>query len=256
MIFSNLRLRNIQPMCPICGMSGRAFTPLPQAHREQALKYGYPYMGKGETISLETYGCPQCNASDRERLYAHWLQIWIDAAILGRNIRVIHFAPEHMLSTYIQQLKLFEQYETADLMMENVTHRHVDLMQLPFAANTYDFLLCSHVLEHVPDDAKALQELYRILKPGGAGLIMAPIIPELPMTIEDPAETSAEVRWRRFGQDDHVRLYAHDDYVRRIENAGFAVKQFGVDYFGSDTFTALGLKASSLLYVALKPVVV
>lgn len=248
----NLRRRNLQPFCPICGASGIGFSPLPEHYREMSRQHGFALFGNSEMTSLETYMCKQCGASDRERLYAHWLQKSVDAGLLPRDIGVIHFAPEALLSRYIRHVQLFARYETADLMMPDVDHRGVDLMRLPFADSSYDLFLCSHVLEHVRDDGVALRELRRILKPGGAGLVMAPIAIDLPLTIEDPDETSPQVRWARFGQDDHVRLYSHDDYVRRIERAGFKVMQFGSGYFGSDAFAALGLKPTSILYIALK----
>ncbi len=250
----NLRRRNLQPFCPICGGSGRSFAPLPEYYREMSERHGFKYFGTGEMTASETYACAQCGASDRERLYAHWLQRSVDQGMLPRSISVMHFAPEAMLEKYLRHVRLFDNYSTADLMMDGVDHRGVDLMQLPFSDGSVDFFICSHVLEHVADDSRALQELWRITKPGGAGLVMAPIALGLTTTIEDPTETSPAIRWARFGQDDHVRLYAHADYVARIERAGFKVMQFGIEYFGADTFAALGLKPSSILYIALKDV--
>lgn len=129
---------------------------------------------------------------------------------------------------------------------------HVDLQNLPFKNDTYDFFICSHVLEHVADDRKAIGELYRITKPGGSGLLMAPICMDIDQTIEDPLIESESERWRLFGQNDHVRLYSHNDYVARIEEAGFSLRQMTRDDFGEDVFRRLGLQSTSILYVVSK----
>lgn len=133
---------------------------------------------------------------------------------------MIHFAPEPALSKHIRQKRYFASCETADMEMPGVDHR-VDLQALPFEDDSRDFFICSHVPEHVADDRKAIRELYRITRPGGGGLLMAPICPDIGKTQEDPSITSESERWRLFGQNDHVRLYSHDDYVARIEESGF-----------------------------------
>lgn len=248
-----LRNRNTRSFCTLCGSSGKGFAPLPKFYRQNAEKFGYVFFGRGEMTAPETYSCRRCGASDRERLYAHWLQRSLDSGQLSRSIKVIHFAPERPLWRYLTRERVFQQYETADLVRHDVDYRNIDLMQLPFSADSYDFFICSHVLEHVRDDLLSIRELWRITKPGGSGLLMAPICTGLTATIEDPDETSESERWRRFGQNDHVRLYAHDDYVRRLEAAGFQVFQHDVDHFGAEVFKALGLKPSSILYVVRKP---
>jgi SAM-dependent methyltransferase len=247
-----LRRRQRRSVCPICGADGEGFDPLPDSYRQAAEHYGFVHFGKGEMTALATYFCRRCGASDRERLYAHWLQRCLDGGQLPHGIRVMHFAPEPMLTRYLRETNAFALYETADLTMPEVDHRGVDLTRLSFASASVDFFLCSHVLEHVPDDRAAIAELWRVTKPGGAGLLMAPIATDLQHTIEDPLETSPAQRWRRFGQDDHVRLYAHDDYVARLREGGFTVGQFGRDFFGADTFDALGVKSTSILYVVMK----
>ena len=89
--------------------------------------------------------------------------------------------------------------------------------------NQFDFFICSHVLEHVPDDHKALSELHRILKPGGTGILMVPIILGLEEIDEDPFETDESERWRRFGQHDHVRVYSKEGFLKRARDAGFFI---------------------------------
>jgi hypothetical protein len=81
---------------------------------------------------------------------------------------------------------------------------------------------------------------------------VAPIIVGLEETLQDPSVTDAAGRWRLYGQDDHVRLYAHDDYVNKIRSCGFSVAELGEDYFGEDVFHSLGLTRTSILYVVSK----
>jgi len=106
------------------------------------------------------------------------------------------------------------------------------------------------VLEHVNDDRKAIRELYRILSKIGFGIIVAPICLDINITDEDPNEKIESERWRRFGQNDHVRLYSHNDYVSRIEGEGFTLKQLDIQHFGEEVYSTLGLTKSSILYIA------
>ena len=111
---------------------------------------------------------------------------------------------------------------------------------------------CSHVLEHVPDDKKALCELYRILKPQGLGILMVPIILDLAEIDEEPTVIDETERWRRFGQNDHVRLYSKNGFIKRVKDAGFLIHQYGKDYFGEKLFEQNGITNQSILYVVEK----
>lgn len=237
-------------VCPTCNNKFAVFLPLPDMYRESANQYGFIHFGKGEMTSLETYSCANCGASDRERLYALWIDQQIEKGLFSKNTRVIHFAPEAALSARLKNLKYFD-YKTADLMMDSVDFK-VDLLSMPFENNSFDFFICSHVLEHVESDDQAIKELYRTTAPGGCGILMAPVIVGLEHTLEDPNIKDEAGRWKYFGQNDHVRLYAHNDYVNKIRSHGFHVDELGVDYFGEEAFTTLGLKRTSILYVVRK----
>jgi ubiquinone/menaquinone biosynthesis C-methylase UbiE len=142
-------------------------------------------------------------------------------------------------------------YKTLDWEMEGVDFRE-NIMSISFEDESFELFICSHVLEHVESDDQAIRELYRITKKGGYGILMAPIIIGLDKTIEDPAVKDEANRWRLFGQNDHVRLYAHDDYVNKISSNGFLVEELGERYFGKKVFRSLGLKSTSILYVVTK----
>ena len=234
--------------CPVCKQADASFAAIPEFYRENARQHGFAHYGQGEMTAHDSYTCKRCGASDRERLYVYWMEQEVAAGRLAEGAKVMHFAPEQAMSRLIRASRLFD-YATADLAMKGVDYQ-VDLMDIPFADGTYDFFICSHVLEHVADDGKAIRELRRITRDGGCGILMAPIIVGIEHTLEDPSVTDEAGRWRLYGQNDHVRLYAHDDYVRKIEDNGFSVDQYGIDYFGAEVYAAMGLKPSSILYIA------
>lgn len=236
--------------CPVCGCKQVSFLPLPEFYRDNARRHGFAYFGKGEMTSHETYTCGNCGASDRERLVALWMDQQISRNYFPEKTYVIHFAPETALSNKLKGMNIFD-YKTADLLMSKVDHK-IDMMDMPFADESFDFFICSHVLEHVESDDQAIKELYRITKPSGSGILMVPIILGLEKTVEDPSVKDEAGRWRLYGQNDHIRLYAHDDYVNKIRSHGFRVDELGETYFGAEIFRSLGLKRTSNLYVVNK----
>ncbi len=236
--------------CPVCNNRQASFIPLPEYYLDNALRHGFAHIGKGEMISMETYTCTLCGASDRERIYALWINQQIEKKLFSKGMSLIHFAPEDALSKKLKGLGFFD-YKTADLLMEDVDYK-VDMMNMPFDDESFDFFICSHVLEHVESDDQAIIELYRITKSGGSGILVAPIIMDLEKTVEDPSVKDEAGRWRLYGQNDHVRLYAHDDYVNKIRSHGFRVDELGENYFGEDVFRSLGLTRTSILYVVSK----
>lgn len=251
-IFSSLlgkfrQTNQLQSICSVCGLQNISFLPLPDFYRDNALRHGYKHFGKGEMIALDTYSCSACGASDRERLIEYWIDRQVQAGTFRKGAKLLHFSPEAALSKKLRELNLFE-YQTADYGMEGVDYK-IDIMNIPVGDETIDFFICSHVLEHVESDDKAIQELYRITKTGGCGILVAPISVGLEHTIEDPSMTTEAERWRHFGQNDHVRLYAHNDYVAKIKANGFEVEQLGIKDFGKETFMRLGLTETSILYI-------
>src|SRR5690554_174477 len=237
--------------CPLCGSADKGFQALPEFYRKHAAEHGFKHFGRGEMTAHETYTCIGCGASDRERLYAYWVSSVLCRQELSRKAKVMHFAPEPGFSRWMESIG-FTDYQTADFAMGGVDHQ-VDLMSLPFSTNSVDFFVCSHVLEHVIDDRKAIAELFRILRPGCISLLMVPIISGLDEIDEDPEESRESERWRRFGQGDHLRLYNHESFVSRVRGAGFEVSLLDVSYFGAATYQSLGLKKESVLYVVKKP---
>lgn len=232
-------------LCPVCLSQVDKFLPLSDYYHQNLDRYGYiqsPYLS--ETMNRFAYQCPKCGASDRSRLYALYL-----AHYQAEAAHFLDIAPAEHLTKFIKKLPWIIDYRSADLEMKGVDDI-IDITDMAIYADaTFDFILCSHVLEHVEEDERAIAELYRILKPGGRGIAMVPINLGLKEDYEDPAIVSPEERWRHFGQNDHVRVYSKPGFVAKLTRAGFLVHQFDEDYFGIDVFKRHGIHPSSVLYV-------
>ena len=159
--------------------------------------------------------CPRCGSRQRHRHLWLFLERHTDL-FDGRPRRVLHFAPEAGIRTRLGEVKHLD-YVTVDI-EEGRADVAADVQALPFADGEFDVILCVHVLEHIPDDRRALAELHRVLRPGGWAILQVPIQGE--HTDEDPSVTDPEERQRRFGQDDHVRMYGRD-FEDRVRAAGF-----------------------------------
>jgi SAM-dependent methyltransferase len=237
--------------CPVCERTVRAFAPLPSFYRDQFLQYGFDLpLEDAETCNFKAYTCPFCGASDRDRLYALYMGQRLGKALLD-SFRLLDIGPGHALSQHIRRFYRL-QYRTADLYMEGVDDR-VDLTHMDhYPDASFDAFLCSHILEHIPDDRRALGELFRILKPGGWGIVMVPISHALEAIREDSSKTTEAERWRYFGQGDHVRIYNQEGFLNRLREAKFKTSTFGLDYFGQSTFNRCGIAEQSVLYVVEK----
>lgn len=194
-----LRHRGDEVLCPICGHTFARFKD--DWNRGNAL-------------------CWRCGSHERHR--AQWLVLTGPRDLLRGARSLLHFAPEWTQRREIQALSGLR-YVTADLIMEDVDLR-LDLTALDLPDDSFDAVLCSHVLEHVDDDAAAMRELARVTAPGGWCLVMVPLDLNRLETYEDPAITAPEERLRAFWQHDHVRLYA-PDIGDRLADAGFDVER-------------------------------
>jgi SAM-dependent methyltransferase len=169
----------------------------------------------------------------------------------GKRKKLIDFAPSKSLSGFLKKFPFID-YRSADKYMDGVDDR-VDLMQMDIYENDlFDIFICSHVLEHVDDDLKAMRELHRILKPGGWGIVMVPIDLNREKVYEDPSVKEEGLRWKHFGQNDHVRIYSKQGFRERLQLAGFTVKEFGAGYFGAESYSLHGIHPRSVLYTAEK----
>lgn len=234
--------------CPICSYSFPNFLPLSNSYLETFHRLNVPYsLDQFETLNVGQYSCPICHASDRDRLYALFLKAYVQQRS-GQALRLLDIAPAPRLSQFLKSLPGV-QYRSADL-MSPLADDKVDITQMDcYADGSFDLIVCSHVLEHVPDDAKAIRELSRILSPNGAAILMVPILLGLKKTDEDPSVTDVNERWRRFGQDDHVRMYERSDFLKRLQKGAFQVKSLDAATFGRDIFRQCGITEQSVLYI-------
>jgi SAM-dependent methyltransferase len=190
---------------PIDGKSFKSFLP-----------YGY---GKQRDNVLS----PSTLSLERHRLF--WLYLKNETDFFTTPKKVLHFAPEQAFYKRFKKMSNLD-YVTTDI-NSPLADVKADICKLPFDNNIFDVILCNHVLEHIPDDTKAMQELYRVLKVGGMGIFQIPQDLSREKTFEDDSITDKTERAKIFGQYDHVRIYGRD-YFNKLRSIGFEVEE--VDY--------------------------
>ncbi|SFN91101.1 Methyltransferase domain-containing protein [Bizionia echini] len=198
-------------------MKGNTYTdPIDGKSFKSFLPYGYGTQ-RNNVLS------PSTLSLERHRLL--WLYLQNDTDFFTAKKSVLHFAPEQCFLKRFQKLNNLN-YTTTDL-ESPIADVKADICNLPFEDNSYDIILCNHVLEHIPDDTKAMKELYRVMKPGGYGIFQIPQDLNRETTFEDDSITDKKERAAIFGQYDHVRIYGRD-YFDKLRNIGFKVKE--MDY--------------------------
>ena len=244
-----LRRATARFACPVCQSGVFRFAPLPAKFSQERKRHGNPYsFDVYETLNYRAYSCPVCFASDRDRLYALFLERKLATLSFTSSFNLLDIAPSAPLQQFLQRFP-FVKVRTADLHRDDVDDR-VDICRMSmYDQGKFDAFICSHVLEHVPDDRSAMNELRRVLKDEGFGILMVPINLQLTHIDEDPSVTNVSERWRRFGQDDHVRQYSREGFLERAREAGFEVEELGAEWFGLSTFRRHGLTPQSVLYV-------
>ena len=204
---------------PILGLflKGNQFTdPIDGKSFSTFLPYGYNNLRKN-ALSPSTFSL------ERHRLL--WLYLKNETGVFSKKIKLLHFAPEQAFYKSFKKLSNI-QYDTIDI-NSPLAMIKADICDLPIKDNTYDFILCNHVLEHILDDNKAISELHRVLKKDGVGIFQVPIDMKKEFTFQDDSITDKKERNKIFGQYDHVRVYGKD-YFTKLKNAGFKVEE--VDY--------------------------
>ena len=201
-----LFLRGTKYTDPIDGKSYRKFLP-----------YGYQKIRKNVlapgTFSLE-----------RHRLFWIYLKNETDFFSATKK-KVLHFAPEQAFYHQYKKIKKID-YTTTDL-FSPLADVKADICNLPFKDKEFDYIFCNHVLEHIPDDNKAMSELFRVLAPNGIGIFQIPQDLSRKFTFEDDSVTNPKERAIIFGQYDHVRVYGRD-YFDKLREIGFNVA--AIDY--------------------------
>jgi SAM-dependent methyltransferase len=195
-------------------LKGNTFTdPIDGKSFKKFLPYGYENQ-RNNVLS------PSTLSLERHRLLWLYLQNETDFFTSNVSKKVLHFAPEQAFYKRFRNQKNIE-YTTTDL-LSPLADVKADICNLPFQDSEYDIILCNHVLEHIPDDTKAMQELYRVLKPGGMAILQIPQDLSRAVTFSDDSIVDQKERASIFGQYDHVRIYGRD-YFDKLRSIGFKV---------------------------------
>lgn len=218
--------------CPVCETSFSRF-----------LSYGSPMTHRENVL------CPKDLTLERHRLM--WLYLKGHSNFFTQeNLSVLHMAPEQCFHKTFQKQKNLE-YLTADI-ESPIADLHFDLHDIPLEDNRFDVIFCNHVMEHVDDALRCMQELYRVMKPDGWGIMQVPQDMSREETYEDPTITSPEEREKHFWQKDHVRLFGKD-YPDWLRKAGFHVEEFKMqDHYSAELIERYRLSKSEILYIVSK----
>ena len=184
--------------CTVCGRRFRKFLPY------------------GRIVKRDNALCPSCLSLERHRLI--WLFLKTKTDFFTAELKVLHVAPEYCFIKRFKALPNLD-YTTGDL-ESPLADIKMDIREIPFGDDTFDVVICNHTLEHVVEDLLAMKELYRVLKPGGWGILNSPINEKRDVTYEDFSITDPKEMEKHFGQRDHVREYGLD-YTDSLSKAGF-----------------------------------
>jgi predicted SAM-dependent methyltransferase len=217
--------------CPCCGWKLRAFT-----HGGTSLKKrhnGY---------------CPRCNSKARHR--RDWLYLEGNTNLFFDRLRLLHISPKYSLSRRFVKMENID-YVGVDLNNRTNIRLQMDLTSTPIRSNTFDALICIHVMEEIKEDRQALNEVFRVLKPGGWALITVPTQMDR-KTYEDQTITDPKERERAFGERAHVRIYGHD-LIDRLEACGFQVQLDLGKNVDQDIMEKYGLLDDENVFYCTKP---
>jgi predicted SAM-dependent methyltransferase len=218
--------------CPVCSAKFRKFLPYGRKPpRENAL-------------------CPNCLSLERHRLL--WLYLQERSPFFTVSLKFLHIAPEICFIHRFNKLENIE-YVTVDL-ESPLAQIKMDIHKIQFEKNTFDVVMCNHVLEHVENDIHAMKEIFRVLKSGGWAIMQVPFMGKnLEKTYEDESVRTPQEREKVFGQRDHVRIYGKD-YPDRLRKAGFRVDEDRyVMELDKEKVVRYALPADEIIYIATKP---
>ena len=203
--------------CNFCNHQYKIFVPRYASEEDTPALEKYQVIGgDGENVY-----CPYCGSTCRERFVLQVLKEKVDCI----NKKILHLSPEKKIFDF---LKTKSTVITADvepgfykLIDKNVLY--ADATALPFDSEMFDIVIANHIMEHIPEDSKAMKEIFRVLKPKGKAILQIPFSEVIPHTIENPFISDPQKQSALFGQKDHVRIYKIDDYLNRLSKSGFTV---------------------------------
>ncbi|MHB8896982.1 MAG: class I SAM-dependent methyltransferase [Candidatus Geothermincolia bacterium] len=215
--------------CPCCGGNFRKFKRFGLEKRREAL-------------------CPRCMSLERHRYL--WMFLEDSVGIEDQTLRVLHVSPAPCIARHLEAMDNIS-YLSIDL-RSSAAMLKADITDLPFEGASFDLIICSHVLEHVTEDRKAMAELFRVLAGGGRALIQAPVDDASDTSLEDAAARTPGERERLYGFSDHVRTYGRD-LAQRLREAGFAVTEYDcTESYDAETLRRCRIERAGSIYLCLK----
>ena len=204
--------------------------------------------------------CPSCHSLERHR--ALWFYFENSTDIFKHNIgidrqiiKLLHFGPEKAFYDKFSNISYIDYYPV-DLKPKRYANIHlrdvVDIQNIPYPDNHFDLIINIHVLEHIPDDKKAMKELQRVIKPGGSAFISVPMS-DIEDTLENPAYDTDELRLKHYGQRDHLRRYSQRTFPNLLKKAGFDVSEINLTQgISEDELKRLGLARNEKMFLCSK----
>jgi SAM-dependent methyltransferase len=239
--FRALSYFGLKYQCNICNRHFRKLLPI--GINNNATKN---IVGGGYRFAL----CPGCHSTDRERLIYWYILNKTNILHSQKTIKLLHIAPERNLQKVFKANNKMK-YINGDL-NPLIAEKVIDITDINFENNYFDFIICNHVLEHVKDDKKAMRELFRVLKPGGEAILQVPMFKTMIKTFEDFLIVLSEEREKYFGQKDHLRIYGKD-YKEKLESEGFKVKLYDIkNDINNKDIIKHGMNSEEILYIGYK----
>lgn len=232
--------------CPFCNYSSSGLATIgtnSTANREKHI------IGAG----LRKAGCYKCGSTDRERLVYLYLRDVVELFSKNKSYSVLHIAPEKNLINLLRKADV--NYIAGERWVDKHDYykgiEQIDILDISYTDNYFDLIICNHVLEHIPDDQRAMRELYRVLKPGGQAILQVPLSEMIGQTFEDFSITGEKEREEIFGQQDHVRIYGRD-YTDRLASSGFGVRRINLAL--NSVYDRNGLNPEEVLFIGYKTI--
>ncbi len=239
-VFRELIRRTLKPLRKTYFKGTQFYCSLCDHHFRQFMPSGTP--------PRNNVLCPACKSLERHRLLWSTLNLLWEKEQLTASGKLLHVAPEPAIGE-----KLSKQYAYLSVdLSKGTAMREMDITNMPLDDNEFDVIICNHVLEHIPDDIKALSELFRVMRHGGWGCIQVPMKGDI--TDEDLTIMDAKARTERYGQPDHVRQYGRD-FLEKLTNAGFVVDIYlKQDMFNTEFLRQLAVDTENEVVIVRKSI--
>ncbi len=232
-------------ICNFCEAKYEKFVPeYPSKNIAEALNKNQVIAGYGVNVF-----CPNCMSKNRERL----LRAVFENDLPVDNTSILHFSPEKHLHQYLEKKAKVTTVDLLPGFYKSIDRaiKFSDATALQFEDETFEIVIANHILEHIPEDFKAIKQIHSVLKNGGFAILQVPYSENLKTTIEDPFINDPEMQERLYGQKDHVRIYALEDYLERLRRGGFEPKIFTADFLKQ--YAKYAIQENECVIVAYKP---